>query len=240
MTSKPQPRVEGVEGFTLFEALVTVALMGIVLFTLSTITAQWLPNWKGGFDRMQRANRLGVGIERILADLSAAQSVTANRDVAYPVFEGNERSVILVRSALGPNTGPGLEIVRFAETEDNNGFALVRERAAFVPLAGSANGVIFPEFEAPVVLVRAPFRVRFAYAGQDRVWHDNWHQAADLPSAVRVMVQTAGGQQMSSVSTIAPLRVTLPPQCFRASSYARCVEDRQPKAPAAPSAQVPL
>ena len=35
-------------GFTLLEALVATALMGLILAALATITAQWLPNWDRG------------------------------------------------------------------------------------------------------------------------------------------------------------------------------------------------
>lgn len=32
-------------GFTLIETIVALALMGLVLSALASITAQWLPNW---------------------------------------------------------------------------------------------------------------------------------------------------------------------------------------------------
>src|SRR5207237_2998473 len=63
----------GVGGFTLLEALVAVALMGVLLATLATVTAQWMPRWKAGFDRVERADLLGLGLDRIVADLAAAE-----------------------------------------------------------------------------------------------------------------------------------------------------------------------
>ena len=38
----------------------------------------------------------------------------------------------------------------------------------------------------PVVLARAPFRLTFAYAGNDRVWKSTWIDAAELPASVRM------------------------------------------------------
>ena len=40
-------------GFTLIEAIVALALMGLVLSALASITAQWLPNWNRGIARVQ-------------------------------------------------------------------------------------------------------------------------------------------------------------------------------------------
>src|SRR5262245_169023 len=120
-------------GFTLIEALLATALMGAILAALATITAQWLPNWNRGFARVQRAELLSLGLDRLVADVAAAEYVAPGRDLPKPVFEGSELSVTFVRSTLGPNTRPGLEIVRIAETGSGQGPLLVRTRAPFVP-----------------------------------------------------------------------------------------------------------
>ena len=38
-----------IAGFTLVEAMVATALMGMILAAIATVTAQWLPNWNRGF-----------------------------------------------------------------------------------------------------------------------------------------------------------------------------------------------
>ena len=108
------PRPRATAGFTLIEALLATALMGAILAALATITAQWLPNWNRGFARVQRAEHLSLGLERLVADLAAAEFVAAGRELPQPVFDGTELAVTFVRSALGPNARPGLEIVRIA------------------------------------------------------------------------------------------------------------------------------
>jgi len=75
-----------------------------------------------------------------------------------PLFEGAELSVTFVRTAVGPNTRPGLEIIRLIEKADDQGLALVRERAPFAPMA--SDGQI--RFADQVVLIRAPFRHAFS------------------------------------------------------------------------------
>src|SRR5262249_51867755 len=59
-------------GFTLIEALVATALMGMVLAALATITAHWLPNWNRGIGRVQRTELVSISLNRLVADLEAA------------------------------------------------------------------------------------------------------------------------------------------------------------------------
>ena len=66
-------------GFTLLEALVAMALMGLILAALATITAQWLPNWNHGIARVQRNEQVALGLERLAADLAAAEFISASR-----------------------------------------------------------------------------------------------------------------------------------------------------------------
>src|ERR1700726_2434316 len=124
----------GERGFTLIETLVAMALMGLVLSALASITAQWLPNWNRGVDRIQRSEVIGIALQRIGADLAAAEYVPANRDSRRPLFYGTELSVIFVRTAVGPTAGPGLDVVRLGETTERREFVTVRWRARFTPL----------------------------------------------------------------------------------------------------------
>src|SRR6202048_2122948 len=142
----------GERGFTLIETLVAVALTGLVLSPLANITSQWLQNWNRGLDRIQRNESVSLALQRIGADLSAAEYVPANREQRQPLFDGSELSVTFVRTALGPNAGPGLDVVRVGETTDRQGLVTVRSRAPFrpLPLASSLSEQI--HFGGPVVL----------------------------------------------------------------------------------------
>src|SRR5262249_18785272 len=104
MSARRRSRNEA--GFTLLEALLATLLMTVILGALATVTAQWLPNWNRGIARVQRAERLAIGLDRALADLSVAEMVSMNGDNKHPLFEGSELSVTFVRSAVGPNTRP--------------------------------------------------------------------------------------------------------------------------------------
>src|ERR1700694_2275716 len=186
-------------GFTLIEALVALALTGLVLSALANITSQWLPNWNRGMDRIQRSEQISLALQRIAADLAAAEYVPANREQRQPLFEGSELSVMFVRTTLGPNAKPGLDVVRIGETADRRDLVTVRTRAPFAPLPPATSLSEQIQLGDPVVLLRAPFRLSFSYAGRDRVWKSSWHEAEKLPAAIMLTVRDAATQRVPSV-----------------------------------------
>jgi general secretion pathway protein J len=150
------------DGFTLIEAVIALALMGIILGALATISSQWLPNWNRGIGHLQREEQLALALERLSLDLAAAEFIPFSGTTA-PLFDGRERSVTFVRTALAPNSQRGLEIVRIAELPSERGPVLVRMATPFRPLAGLE---LLPErLSDPVALLRPPYRLTFAYAG---------------------------------------------------------------------------
>src|SRR6185437_13201798 len=110
MTAHREPGNQA--GFTLVEALVALALTGLLLSALATLTAQWLPTWNRGFDRIQNNEQIAIAMQRIAADLSAAEYIPPDGQHKKPLFDGSALSVTFVRTALGPNVGIGLDIVR--------------------------------------------------------------------------------------------------------------------------------
>jgi general secretion pathway protein J len=133
--SRPLARTRQADaGFTMFEALVAIALMGLILGALASVTAQWMPNWTRGLVHVQRNEQVAIALDRLAADISAAEFVSPNRSTNVPLFRGAELAVTFVRSALGPNSRAGLEIVQIFQTNDVGGPALVRMRAPFVLL----------------------------------------------------------------------------------------------------------
>jgi general secretion pathway protein J len=209
----------GEAGFTLIEVLLATLLMTVILAALASVTAQWLPNWNRGMARVQRAERLAIGLERALADLSVAEMIPLNGDGKRPLFEGSELSVTFVRTAVGPNTRPGLEIIRLIEKADEQGLALVRERTPFAPMSSDAQ----IRFTDQVVLIRSPFRVTFAYTGADQVWQPNWRDQPQLPAMIRVAVRDSATGQVLAVSSAATVHVNAPAECARAKSVTACL-----------------
>jgi general secretion pathway protein J len=215
---RPRAR-SAIAGFTLVEALVAMVLMGVILTALATITAQWLPNWSRGFARVQQSELLAVALDRIAADLAAAEFMPPNSTTERPLFEGTELAVTFVRSALGPNTRPGLEIVRLAETADRRGPKLVRSRAPFVPRDSPAAHALFGD---PVVLLSMPYRASFSYAGRDGVWRGSWLDAKELPAAVRLIIRDTATARTLAVSTAIVIHTQLPATCVAPKADNEC------------------
>jgi general secretion pathway protein J len=215
MSAIPRRAPAGEAGFTLIEVLLATLLMTVILAALATVTAQWLPNWNRGMARVQRAERLAIGLDRIVADLSVAM----NGDAKVPLFEGSELAVTFLRTAVGPNTRPGLEIIRLVEKADSQGLAMVRERAPFAPMPSDAQ----IRFADQVVLIRSPFRVTFSYAGPDQVWQPDWRGQTQLPDLVRVTVRDSATGQVLAVSRAATVHVNAAAECVRAKNPASCL-----------------
>src|SRR5215470_11864538 len=176
---------EKCSGFTLIEALIAVALMGVILAALTSITSQWLPSWNRGIARAQRSE--------------------------------------IVRIAAIPNKGEPV---------------LVRATKPFAPLAPNTTLVPGSDFANPVVLLRSPYLVSFAYAGRDRIWKTTWQNAEQLPAAVRLTVRDATSGRTLTISTTALVHVELPAVCAGPKSKDDCAngQGQQPEnAPGLPN-----
>jgi general secretion pathway protein J len=222
MNASPRRALADQAGFTLIEVLVATLLMTVILAALATVTSQWLPNWNRGMAQVQRAERLAMGLERIAADLSVAEMVPINGDAKVPLFEGSELAVTFVRTAVGPNARPGLEIIRFIEKADDQGLALVRKRVPFAPMPSDAQ----IRFADQVVLIRLPFRVTFSYAGPDQVWQPDWRGRMQLPDMIRIAVRDSATGQVLGVSSATIVHVDAWAQCARAKNAATCLTAR--------------
>jgi general secretion pathway protein J len=206
----------------MIEILVALALLSVVLTTLASVTGQWIPRWKAGFFRLQKMETLELGLSRVVADLAAAEYMSVNLQTKQIAFQGTPSSVTFVRSALGPNTRGGLEVVRLRDEADGQG--LVREAAAFAPPRPESPFAEAFKFAGAVGLVRAPLKVSFAFAGRDRIWRDAW-SGSDLPAVVRVTVRNAETGEIVTLSAAALVHVGAPAECAAATSSWGCVRE---------------
>jgi general secretion pathway protein J len=202
-------RARSEAGFTLIEALVALALTGLVLSALATLTAQWFPNWNHGIDRIQHSELIGIAMQRIAADVSAAEFVPVNRDSKKPLFEGSAEQVTFVRTALGPNAAIGLDVVRIGEATDQGRLVTLRSRAPFTPLPPGVSASDQVHLSGPVVLLRSPLLLSFAYAGPDQVFRETWHDADKLPATIKLTLRDSSGALLSA-STVVPVHVDAP------------------------------
>jgi general secretion pathway protein J len=191
-------------GFSLIEAVVTMLLMAIMLSTLGSITSHWLPLWHKSFARTERDQIFANGLDRLIADLGAAQFIPIGRNAKAPLFIGTRSGLIFVRRAIGPNAPRGLDIVRISELEGPRGRDLVRARIEFAPSVSDEMRFDEMEFRDPVVVLRSSYRASFSYADDQGAWTESWRNATKPPSAVEISVRdvTSGALVLSSVATI--------------------------------------
>jgi general secretion pathway protein J len=218
MKARRADAYRGDAGFSMVEALVALALTGLVLSALATLTAQWMPNWNHGVDRIQQSELISTSMHRIAADLAAAEFVSANSTSKKPLFEGSAFSVTFVRRALGPNVGVGLDVVRINEGTDAGRLVTLRSRAPFAPFPPGASLSEQIRVADTVVMMRLPLRLSFAYAGPDRIFRDNWHDMDALPTAVMLTVRDAASERVLSVSTVTPVHVDAPARGGKSSN----------------------
>jgi general secretion pathway protein J len=143
-----------------------------------------------------------------------------------------------VRSAVGPNTEPGLEVVRIAEAADRQGIALVRTRTPFAPFGAGDVSASKLTFTDPVVLLRAPYRVSFSYSSGDGAWQDTWGNNGQLPAAVRFLLRDTTTGRTLAVSSATMVHVELPAGCADGSGKGAGQSPSGPQAGAASSQTV--
>ncbi len=190
-------------GFTLLETLGAIALMGVVLWSLSIISSQWLHSWRSTHDLLQRVEAIMMALDRIAADIGEAEFVRVGNGSKLVVFEGHSNGVTFVRTAIGPNVSGGLELVRIGESTADRGEVVARSRVAFVPGTLEVDPA-----SSPIVLLRRPFRLSFEFAGSDRIWRTDWQGEEKLPWAVRVTV--LDGTAKRKIARVAAVRARLP------------------------------
>jgi len=210
-----------VAGFTIFEALAATVLMALVVSALGMLTSQWLPNWNRGINRLQSMEKVAIALDRLGADIEAAEFVSVKAEDPKPLFDGASRRLVFVRTIARPNAPQGLEIVNLTEIPADGGFALTRTTAPFRISSGS--NVRMPRFVDEVVLIKPPYRIKLSYRGLNSEWSDAWHLQPMLPREVTLAVEGLTGRSLHSLSTSVRLRTQAPVQCANAASLESCL-----------------
>ena len=195
---------DGQGGFTLVEALATMAIVGLMMSGLAAIAGQWLPQWRHGYLKLETSDRLAQSLSALCSDLAAAEYARLDPGAGSSPFRGGENTVIFVRAATGPGATPRLEYIKISAVATKDGMETQRASAVFSP------GPIGP-FRDPVTLLREPFRLSFAYQAPDGRWASSWGEAPTLPRAVRLMVKSGA---VVITSTVAAVRTTSGPDVF--------------------------
>lgn len=220
MTRRKRPGATA--GFSLIETLAALALAGLAMGTVGTITAQWFPTWNAGFSKLQKTDLVATALDRVAIDLAAAEFLSPDPLQPEPFFDGAPGAVTFVRRTLGPSSPPGLEVVRVTEGADAHGNGLLRARLPFTPALKNVSAGGDLPFDGSAFVLRGSARWMFAYRGRDGVWRDRWTDARRLPALIRVSVSDSAGRPVAFATTVR-LHVTAAPACARSADDPRCV-----------------
>ena len=218
-------------GFTLIEAIVALALIGLVMLGLTLLTAQWFRQWNHAAGNVQQSERLAAGFDRFMDDIGAAEaSAPPNYDKTI-LFEGTATDLTLWRTRLSINPEFGMELVHYALETRSGQTELVRRHIHLEPgepLRGSY------QWQDPVVLARLPFALAFSYLGADHTHQPNWHRMSALPASV---VLTAAEPDNRFLPVEAKIYAEIPAFCAAQTEFSACIAVMNGEQPAKPPAK---
>lgn len=205
-SSAPSP-AEARAGFTLLEALVSLAIASVILSGIAMVAAQVLRNWDRGSTTIAAMEMLTTGLARLGTDLSLALPVRPpGSEDSKILFQGEETKLMFV-AATGFGAGNrGVELLTVEVVPDGEGIALVRKRGTVASLGSMQTD--------PVVLLRGRATPRFAYRDEAGVRTPVWAGRSKLPASVEIEILGASGTPIFPVPAVLPLPSRLAPDCL--------------------------
>lgn len=218
---------KGEYGFTLIETLAVLLISGILVASLTLLTGQWLKSWDRGVKRLQTAEMLTVGINRIAADIETALPLSTPGPKLTPSFLGAEDTIVLVRTASERSNSRLLEFVKI--TAEQNG-SILRESAPYDPLIPLDT----VDTGDAVKLIDMPYTATFEFKDESGKWDSSW-SALTLPTSVRVLLKGQKSGYFEKISIVIGTKINIPSLCVTATSYSACkaLATGQPPTPSA-------
>lgn len=201
-------------GFTLIEALASLALATMLFGGLALYTGTWLRHWQGMIARGGQEDTVSVILDRMVEDLEAAQPGYPNSEGAATIrFTGQSDKITFVRPALGYEPRAGLDDITYSMGRAGADEALIRARR---DQRKGDDGEDLP-------LVRGDLKLSFSYAGPDGRLSPEWTSTNRMPSLVRIEISGSSPRPWRQWA-YARLRVELPARCGAAQALAPCLQ----------------
>lgn len=201
-------------GFTLIESIAVLLISGILIASVTLLTGQWLKSWDRGVRRLQTAEMLAVGINRLVDDIESALPLSTLGPKPIPSFIGSEDSMIFVRNAKERSNSPTLELIKISAESDGS---ILRERAPYDPLTPPDTATT----DDTVKVIDLPFTATFEFKDDAGKWSNEW-SAPTVPSSVRILLKGPKTGYFEKISMVIGTKVTVPTICATATSYSTC------------------
>ena len=215
-----------IRGFTLIEALASLAIVSAVLVATAALIHNVAFNFDRGAGRADNAEHLLLAIERLAGDFGSARPVRqaasgANAAVAFIGGPAQIRFVAAGGVAAGPQ---GEEVIGLA-VEDHDGTSrLIRRRAAWL---GPQTPFQSLTLQDPVPLIEGRVDIGFAFARVAAdgavTWSETWNAQLLLPRWVRLSVRDrASGAELVPGAQFR-LHADAPFDCASQGAQASCL-----------------
>jgi type II secretory pathway component PulJ len=206
---------EKMAGFSLLEAIVSLALTALVMAAAGSVVNSWLPSWMHGFHRMQSTNTTAIALERLSSDLAAATFAPSSLATPDPLFEGSPTALTFVTRSLNPNSSGGLQVVRWSVAASDGGYRLLRAAAEYSPLYRARQSTVFTQ---AVLVLRSRDPLKFAYRGENGIQTTRWTSQPQLPTTVITSVATRDHE----ITTAFYVLARVPIECLGSKNLSAC------------------
>ena len=194
-------------GFGLIEAIVALAIAGLVLAAVTEIAGRTLRSWNAGFATVAAIERSDLAIDRLGADLAGLLPVhLETADDPAILFAGDERGMAFTSYGPLDRREDGIAIVEIGIEGDRDGAVLVRRlrRGRDVPLRDGDR----------VVLISGRLDIAFAYRDQAGQRFTRWSKPGEVPRGVIVTLSGTRAGGGLPVEVMLPIPVAIAVSCL--------------------------
>jgi general secretion pathway protein J len=194
-------------GFGLLEAILALAIAGLVLAAVTEIAGRALRSWNGGFATVAAVERTDLALDRIAADLSALLPVSlATAGDPDILFAGDERGMAFTAVTPFDRGNEGIAVVEIG-VEGTSGGAVLTRRLRRGRDAALRSG-------DRVVLLSGALDLGFSYRDQAGLRVNRWTRPGEVPRGVIVTLKGPRGGGGLPVEVMLPIPVAISVSCL--------------------------
>ena len=194
-------------GFGLVEAIVALAIAGLVLAAVTEIAGRTLRSWSSGFTAMAAVERTDIALGRISADLAALLPVRLATAVdPATLFVGDERGMAFTALTPVDREHEAIAVVEIGIEKLGDGAALTRRTRR-------GRDAALREGDR-VVLLSGPLDLGFAYRDRTGARLATWTRPGEVPVGVVVTLKGPREGGGLPVEVMLPIPVTVSVACL--------------------------
>jgi general secretion pathway protein J len=194
-------------GFGLIEAILALAIAGLVLAAVTEIAGRTLRSWNAGFAAVAAVERTDVALGRISADLASLLPVRlATADDPNILFAGDAQGMAFTALTPFDRSNDGIAVVEIGVETSGDGAVLSRRLRRGRDRALRSGD--------RVVLLSGPLDLAFSYRDQAGRRLATWTKPGEVPRGVIVTLRGRRGGGGLPVEVMVPIPVAIAVSCL--------------------------